>query len=244
MNRIPIKRLLAKAARFRKRCGRPLVTLAYAQSLDGSIAARRGYPLTLSSRESLQLWHTLRAAHDAILVGIDTILSDNPQLNVRLIKGKSPQPVILDSNLRFPLRSNILNNSKLPWIFTTKSADRERQQLLETRGVTVIRVKTTSNRQVDLHELLHHLAHRGVNSLLIEGGARIITSFLGEQLVDQFMITITPFIVGGLHGVEKLLCSRMIKKPGINYFPKIKNYQHHRLGQDLVVWGSIAWENS
>jgi GTP cyclohydrolase II len=244
MHTIPIKRLLAKASRFRKRCGRPLVTLAYAQSLDGSIAARRGNPLTLSGRQSLRLWHTLRAAHDAILVGIGTILSDNPQLNVRLIKGKNPRPVILDSSLRFPMRSNTLNNNKLPWIFTTENADRERQRLLETRGITVIRVKTTSDRQVDLHELLHQLAHRRVNSLLVEGGARIITSFLSKELVDQFVITITPFIVGGLHGVEKLLCSRLIKKPVIDYFPKIKNYQHQRLGQDLVVWGSVAWEDS
>ncbi|UCG92522.1 MAG: RibD family protein [candidate division WOR-3 bacterium] len=241
---LPIKRFLAKATRHRKRYGRPLVTLAYAQSLDGSIAARRGYPLTLSGRESLRLWHTLRAAHDAILVGIGTILADNPRLNVRLIRGKNPQPVILDSNLRFPIGSKTLNNNKLPWIFTTESADRERQRLLKTRGVTVIRVKTTSDCQVDLHELLHQLAHRRVNSLLVEGGARIITSFLNERLVDQFVITITPFIVGGLHGVEKLLCSHMIKKPAINYFPKIKNYQHHRLGQDLVVWGSVTWEDS
>lgn len=240
---IPIKRLLVQAARRRKGCDRPLVTLAYAQSLDGSIAAQRGYPLTLSGRESLRLWHTLRAAHDVLLVGIGTIRADNPQLNVRLIKGKNPQPIILDSKLRFPMSSNTLNNKKPPWIITTKSANRKRQHLLETHGVQVIRIKATRNGLVDLKELLHELADRGITSLLVEGGARIITSFLHARLVDYVVITITPFIVGGLHGVEQLLCPRIIKKPSITYFPKIKNYHYDRLGQDLVVWGSVAWEH-
>ncbi|HEX9595492.1 MAG TPA: RibD family protein, partial [Anaerolineales bacterium] len=82
---------------------RPTVTLSYAQSLDGSIALHRGEPLTLSGPESMAMTHRLRAAHDAILVGIGTVISDDPQLNVRLVEGRNPQVVVLDSRLRLPL---------------------------------------------------------------------------------------------------------------------------------------------
>ncbi len=92
------KTVLVAAAEHRRRTGRPLVTLSYAQSLDGSIADRPGRPLSLSGSQSLTLTHGLRASHDAILVGIGTVLADNPRLNVRLVTGESPQPVIVDSS--------------------------------------------------------------------------------------------------------------------------------------------------
>ena len=103
-----LEALSARAAAHHRRTGRPFVTLTYAQSLDGSIAADPGQPLSLSGPQSLLLTHYLRAAHDAILVGIGTVLADNPLLNVRLVEGKNPQPVIVDSQLRFPLDANLL----------------------------------------------------------------------------------------------------------------------------------------
>ncbi len=99
---------LADVTEHRTQTGRPLVSLCYAQSLDGSLAARGGKTLRLSGPESMALTHRLRAAHDAILVGIGTILADNPSLTVRYAAGKNPQPVILDSSLRFPLNANLL----------------------------------------------------------------------------------------------------------------------------------------
>ena len=93
---------------------RPSVTLTYAQSLDGSITTQRGKPTAISGKESLLLTHQLRATHDAILVGIGTILADNPRLNVRLAVGPHPQPVILDSQLRFPLDAKLLQNKCSP----------------------------------------------------------------------------------------------------------------------------------
>ena len=93
---------------------RPLVTLSYAQSLDGSIARERGKPLALSGPESMRLTHQLRAAHDAILVGIGTVLADDPQLTVRLVEGKSPIPVILDSRLAISPTARLFQNPKKP----------------------------------------------------------------------------------------------------------------------------------
>jgi 3,4-dihydroxy 2-butanone 4-phosphate synthase/GTP cyclohydrolase II len=90
--------------------GRPFVTLAYAQSLDGSLAARRGEPLSLSGLESQKLTHRLRASHSAILVGISTLLADDPQLNVRLVEGENPQPVVLDSRLRTRFKARVFQS--------------------------------------------------------------------------------------------------------------------------------------
>src|SRR5512144_1074873 len=102
---------------------RPRITLAYAQSLDGSIAARSGVPLQLSGTESMQYTHQLRAAHDAILVGIGTVLSDDPRLNVRLTAGVSPRPILRDSELRCPIDARCLESARRPIVVTNDWAD-------------------------------------------------------------------------------------------------------------------------
>ncbi|MCL5026768.1 MAG: RibD family protein [Chloroflexi bacterium] len=249
---VPIDRLLADAARHRARFGRPLVTLTYAQSLDGSIAAFRGSRLAMSGPESLSLTHQLRAAHDAILVGVGTMLVDKPLLNVRLAEGEDPQPVVLDSRLRLPLSECLLRGRKSPiWVVTTERADAQKQKALEAIGARVLRVPSDARGRVGLGGLLERLAALQVNSLMVEGGARVITSFLSEHLVDLVVITIVPVIVGGLHAVEGLVSSDgreaidfdgfpQIQEPKIHEFPKIQEMEVQRLGKDLVVWGSVA----
>ncbi len=200
-----IKAHLSSAQTYRNARGRPFVTLAYAQSLDGSIASGGKQPLALSSAEAMALTHALRAAHDAILVGIGCVLADNPRLTVRLIPGRSPQPVVVDSTLRCPLTANLLmHNGASPWIVTTDKADKERQKLLETAGATVIRLGNPSGVRIDLSALLKRLSRMGVSSIMVEGGAQIITSFLAERLVDQVVVTIAPLLVGGLRAVRTM----------------------------------------
>ena len=115
--------LLQDLQRVRDRArpdGRPFVTLAYAQSVDGSIARERGERYTLSGPDSLRLTHMLRSCHDAILVGVGTVLADDPELGVRMIEGRAPQPVVVDSQLRTPLSSRLLGRAgRRPWIATT-----------------------------------------------------------------------------------------------------------------------------
>jgi len=118
---------------------RPLVTVGYAQSLDGSIAALPGHPLLLSSSPSTTLTHLIRALHDGILVGIGTVLADDPRLTVRRVSGRSPRPLVLDSRLRFPLYARMLRQDLKPWIVATGNADEERQAELEKAGARVIR---------------------------------------------------------------------------------------------------------
>jgi 3,4-dihydroxy 2-butanone 4-phosphate synthase/GTP cyclohydrolase II len=231
-----LERLLRKIAGHEKP-SRPFVTLSYAQSMDGCIAARPGEQLALSSQESLILTHKLRAAHDAILIGIGTVLSDNPHLTVRLVEGKYPQPVIADSRLRLPLDINLLRNHPLPpIIFTGEHADRERQKILEDAGARVIRLPSDARARVSLPLMLERLSELGIKSLMVEGGARIITSFLCEQLVDHIVLTVAPVFLGGMRGVRRLSRSNEI------CHPHLSNVHHQPIGPDMVFWGDPVWE--
>jgi 3,4-dihydroxy 2-butanone 4-phosphate synthase/GTP cyclohydrolase II len=231
-----LEALAARATAHHRRTGRPFVTLTYAQSLDGSIAADPGQPLSLSGPQSLLLTHYLRAAHDAILVGIGTVLADDPLLNVRLVEGKNPQPVIVDSQLRFPLDANLLRRHPLaPWIATSEHADRERQRRLEAAGARVLRLPPTAGGYVDLDALLKQLGECGIRSLMVEGGARIITSFLARQLANYLVLTVVPRLVGGVRAVGNLGAFEPARFPGLRHIGS------QRLGEDLVLWGDLAW---
>ena len=219
---------LAQAAVHRQRMGYPFVTLSYAQSLDGCITDRPGQPLALSGPEAMRLTHQLRAAHDAILVGIGAVLTDNPRLTVRLAAGRNPQPVIADSHLRFPLDAHLLATSS-PWIATADQADRGKQRALEAVGARILRLPADIEGRVSLPVLLNRLVELGINSLMVEGGARIITSFLSERLVDSVVLTIAPMFVGGLHAASRLA-----------HLHRLHNVHHQQLGADLIVWGDLT----
>lgn len=230
-----IDELPALALEYRQNLGRPLVALCYAQSLDGSITARRGAPLALSGVESFTVAHRLRAACDAILIGIGTVLADNPRLTTRLVPGHDPQPVILDSQLRTPLSSNLLLPGRSPWIFTTLQAAADRQDALEVAGARVFRLPVDEDGGIDLFLTLQHLACLGIDSLMVEGGAQIITAFLTRRLADYLVLTLAPVFVGGLRAVETPLFNG-----NTSALPRLEYYQSERHGEDLVVMGKIA----
>jgi riboflavin-specific deaminase-like protein len=215
---------------------RPFVTLSYAQSLNGAITARRGEPMAISNSESRTMTHKLRANHDAILVGIETVLVDNPRLTVREVVGKNPQPVILDSRLRFPLEAKLLQNQDLfPWIATTEQAEPSHQQALEKAGAQVLCLPANQDGQVALQALLSQLYKKGFNSIMVEGGARVITSFLAARLVDRVVVTVAPLLMDGLNAVGKLTQSNHQE------FPRLHNPHHQWLGNDIVIFGDVTW---
>ncbi len=225
-----------KSAAHRQRTGRPYVTLTYAQSLDGAIAARPGHPLALSCRESQTMTHVLRAAHDAILVGIGTVLADDPSLTVRLVAGKNPQPVVLDGRLRFPLFSKLLRQKAIfPWIMTSIEAEPERQAALESLGAKVYRLPSGDNGGIEIKTILQKLGEMGINSVMVEGGAQVITSFLGFQAVDQVIVTIAPVLVGGVRVLD------FLHQPRPKVFPRLINVDYQRIGEDLIVRGDPDW---
>jgi GTP cyclohydrolase II len=189
----------------------PSVTVHYAQTLDGRIATRNGDSRWVSGDASLRLQHELRASHDAVLVGIGTVLKDDPQLTVRLVEGSSPVRVILDSSLRIPLEAKVLRDGAArTLVATTSAADAARVARATAAHAEVLRVRTDERGDVDLHHLLTLLRHAGITSLLVEGGRGVITSFLRGGFVDRLMVCIAPKVVGegiaaiGELGVERL----------------------------------------
>jgi 3,4-dihydroxy 2-butanone 4-phosphate synthase/GTP cyclohydrolase II len=225
---VPYSAWLAQAAAFRAEFGRPLVTLSYAQSLDGSLTARRGQPLALSGAASAALTHSLRSAHAAILVGIGTVLADDPSLTVRHVPGPSPQPVVLDSRLRFPLQARLLRHPRGVWV-ACSGADPQKRLALQSAGARLLDLPPDEAGRVSLPALLACLADEGIDSLMVEGGARVIRAFLSQGLADTLVLTIAPLFVGGLHAIEGLLPD----------FPRLEEAGYERLGEDLIVWGRI-----
>lgn len=235
-----IEKILSAVEPGTRTWSRPSVTLSYAQSIDGSITLNRGKPLRLSGSDSHRLTHQLRARHDAILVGIGTVLADDPRLTVRLVAGKNPQPVVLDSQLRFPPSASLLKNAgeqttRPPWIATTQNAKPFAARALEEAGARLLQFSSAPDGRVPLPDLLEHLAALGIKSLMVEGGARVITSFLSAGLVDSLVITIAPVFVGGLHAVEHLAVNG-----NSQLYPRPESLVVEQMGKDLILWGSFS----
>lgn len=215
---------------------RLFVTLTFAQSLDGSIAARPDQPLRLSSAAAQRFTHQLRAAHDAILVGIGTVLADDPQLNVRLVRGPHPRPIILDSHLRCPPTARCVDAARRTLIATTEAAPLERQRLLEAAGAQILRLPA-NNGHVDLNALLARLSAEGIRTLMVEGGAHVITSFLRARLVNRLILTLAPVLVGGVHSINELLAAA-------ESFPRLRHATIHPLGEDWIIVGDLDWNGA
>lgn len=232
-----IERILAVRSGLYKPEGRPLVTLSYAQSLDGSIAARRGEQLILSGDDSSRLTHQLRARHDGIMVGIGTVLADDPRLTVRHVAGKNPQPVILDSQLRIPSDAALIQ-SGLPWIATTDLADSQRVAEYESEGIRMISLPHDPSGQVNLPAVLRYLKNSGIETLMVEGGARVITSFLAHRLVDLLVLTVSPLLLGGLQAIERPIPGN--GGPSVKEYLRIEDLETAKAGPDLIIWGRLT----
>jgi riboflavin-specific deaminase-like protein len=224
--------LPTRAADHHARTGRPLVTLTYAQSIDGSIAAQSGKQTHISGPETKLFTHQLRSAHDTILVGIGTVLADDPKLTARRADGPDPQPVILDTHARLPVNAQLLQHpTQRPWIITGE--DTVSPTALQQAGARIIPLPAPQGR-IDLNVLLDWLGGQGITSLMVEGGSQVITNFLRARLVDQYILTIGPTLMGGVRGVEALSM--------MGAFPRLVDYEVQRMGYDLVLWGDITWD--
>lgn len=229
-------RLPLLAEQFLARHHRPLITVSYAQSVDGSIATRNREQLCLSSRQSMVVTHRIRAACDAIVIGINTLLVDNPLLTVRLAEGTNPQPIVLDSRLRTPLQARLLDRTDLRcWLACTDNSDPERIEALESRGAEVIRCRHDRQGRVELPHLLFQLGERGIRSIMVEGGCQVISSFIEARLVDQMIITIAPRLVGGLPVLD-----RPAESNGCRL--RLNSVSYQRSGPDIILWAQPQWQ--
>jgi diaminohydroxyphosphoribosylaminopyrimidine deaminase/5-amino-6-(5-phosphoribosylamino)uracil reductase len=222
------------------RTGIPLVTLKFAQSLDGRIATKTGRSQWISSPQTLRLAHKLRSIHDGVLVGIGTVLADDPSLTVRHVKGQNPHRIVVDSKLRIPLGAKILNDKDVDRtiIVATEGTNRKKAQNLHHLGAEILWVAKDHRGGVDLHDLLARLGRMGITSVLVEGGSKIITSFLREGLADKIVIVMAPKLIG--KGVEALgdLKIRDLRKA-----LRVSRMKTRRLGQDIVIEGRLQGES-
>lgn len=180
----------------RGRGSRPYVILNSAMSLDGKIATFTG-DSRLSSPEDLRRVHRLRASVDGIMIGVGTLLADDPNLTVKHAKGPNPTRIIVDSNARTPLNANVVRTARqTPTVVAVTS----RAQLLRVRGLrrAGVRVLSCGNRsKVSLPILMKNLRAMRINRILLEGGGTMNWSMLNQRLVDEVSVAISPRILGG-----------------------------------------------
>lgn len=214
------------------------VTVAYAQTLDGRLATRTGSSQWISGPESLRLAHALRARHDAVMVGVGTVLADDPRLTVRLVAGRNPLRVVVDSTLRTPLTAAVLADGAAPGalLAVTVAADPMRVEAMRALGATVLCVATDGDGRVDLPALLAALRGRGIASLLAEGGTRLITGLLRAQLVDRLVVTVAPKVLGaGIEAVGDLDIAALADAI------RLDPVTVERYGADLVLDGRVIY---
>ncbi|PSQ76724.1 MAG: GTP cyclohydrolase II [Bacteroidetes bacterium QH_7_62_13] len=224
----------------------PFVTLTYAQSLDGSIASRSGAPLSISGEEALDFTHRLRALHDGILVGIGTVLADDPRLNARRGTNGHPVPIVLDSSLRFPPDARLLDcQGPDPLIFTGPDSEPGRREALEARGATVAALPCSPDGGVCLDELLAVLGERQIESVMVEGGTEVLTNFLRQQRVQHVILTIAPAFVGGTPALNSVATTEDGGSPAeTDAFPRLTNVQQRWYGEDIIMEGDPVWPTS
>lgn len=179
---------------------RPYVILSAAISIDGKIATKTGDSKLSSSQDIVRL-HKLRSQVDAILVGKNTVIEDNPILNVRFVKGKNPARIILDSMGTIPKNSKILQTSKkIPTIIAvSQKISQFNLNKLRKFPVEIVIVGTNS---INIKLLLKKLSAKKLNTLLVEGGGTIHWEFIKQNLFDELAITLSPFLVGGIDAIS------------------------------------------
>ena len=214
--------------------GRPLVTLKLASTLDGRIATASGESQWITGEAARDRAHLLRATHDAVMVGVGTVVADNPELTCRLpgLEARSPVRIVIDGSLRTPLTVKLIAHAKqVPtWIVHRHGADAARCQALRDCGVELIEVPVSESVEMDLTVAFAELGRRGLTRVLVEGGAGLAGELMEEGLVDRLAWFHAPMLIGGdglpaiaAFGVEKL-----------GMAPKFKRLSLETIGNDVL----------
>jgi len=216
------------------------VTLKLAISLDGRIATRTGASKWITCPEARIKVQTLRAHHDAVMVGINTVITDNPRLTVRDVPGRNPIRVIIDSKLRIPLGSQVVQTAnEIPTcVVTTLAAPATQEQALAHAGVRVIRVPATAEGRCDPVVTFRELAAREVVSVMCEGGSELAGSLLAHRLPDQLHVFVAPLLLGP-RGRPGAVDWAGPENPADA--PRIDPARWELCGSDAYVWGPIAY---
>ncbi len=185
--------------------GLPFVTLKIAQSIDGKISERKGKQTWLTGAESAKYVHSLRSEYDSVLVGAGTVKVDNPLLNVRHVKGRNPKKIIIDGNLNTSADSNVYSSDTDTYLFTAKKANIKKKEIFGTKKIKMIEFESDNNGYINVEKMLISLGEEKINSVLVEGGAQIFSSFFNHNLWDEMVILQAPILLGsGICSIENL----------------------------------------
>ncbi len=218
--------------------GIPFVSIKVAMTLDGWIATKKGHSKWITNEKSRRFVHKLRDISDAILVGIGTVITDNPMLNTRIKGGRDPIKVILDPHLRIPKDANVLRNRPEKTILVVSEAYVERKKAEEFKketGADVIFCPFLKGKEeFDILKMLKMLGKRNITSILIEGGAKVISSFVRQGQVDEFFIFKAPKLLCGNDGIPMIYGSGVEK---MDDAIRLRDVKIKRFGDDVLIQG-------
>lgn len=219
--------------------GMPFVTLKIAQSLDGRIATTTGHSQWITSYEARVEAHRIRSENDAVVVGIGTVLADNPQLTVRHVPGKNPYRIILDSQLQIPFDGHLLTDENVSkTIVATVSDNAEKIARIKGMGAHVWQFEQNANGNILISQLLKKIAKTQMSAVMVEGGAKVITSFFKEKMVDHLVAAIAPKIIGA--GVETI---GDLGIRSVDDSIELRNMSVEKLGPDIIIRADVVFKS-
>lgn len=216
---------------------KPFVVLKVAMTLDGKIATATGQSKWITNETSRAYGYKLRDIYDGIMVGINTVIEDNPMLTARVDGGKNPIRIVVDSSLRIDINANVVQDKSAKTIIaTTDKADKDKILKLQAQDVDVIVVDKDENDKVDIEKLLDILGQQNICSILVEGGATLSGSFVARKLVDKVYFFIAPKIVGGKEAKTPVAGTGILN---LQEALALKDIQIEKLEEDILIIGRV-----
>lgn len=216
---------------------KPFVVLKAAMTLDGKIATATGQSKWITNETSRAYGYKLRDIYDGIMVGINTVIEDNPMLTSRVDGGKNPIRIVVDSSLKIDINANVVQDKSAKTIVaTTDKADKDKILKLQAQDVDVIVVDKDKNDKVDIEKLLDILGQQNICSILVEGGATLSGSFVAKKLVDKVYFFIAPKIIGGKEAKTPVAGTGILN---LQEALALKDIQIEKLEEDVLIIGRV-----
>lgn len=216
---------------------KPFIVLKAAMTLDGKIATAIGQSKWITNETSRAYGYKLRDIYDGIMVGINTVIEDNPMLTARVDGGKNPIRIVVDSSLKIDINANVVQGKSAKTIVaTTDKADKDKILKLQAQDVDVIVVDKDENDKVDIEKLLDILGQQNICSILVEGGATLSGSFVARKLVDKVYFFIAPKIVGGKEAKTPVAGTGILN---LQEALALKDIQIEKLEEDILIIGRV-----
>ena len=216
---------------------KPFIVLKAAMTLDGKIATATGQSKWITNETSRAYGYKLRDIYDGIMVGINTVIEDNPMLTARVDGGKNPIRIVVDSSLKIDINANVVQDKSAKTIVaTTDKADKDKILKLQAQDVDVIVVDKDKNDKVDIEKLLDILGQQNICSILVEGGATLSGSFVAKKLVDKVYFFIAPKIVGGKEAKTPVAGTGILN---LQEALALKDIQIEKLEEDILIIGRV-----